>query len=247
MGNSIVVGGYFILSLNKRVDEAKPILLKTIDGRNWRRLNFTAKYQYAYEIVAKDEDNAWITNGYFVYQTNDGGHSWESKRLQNEVTQGGIGPVRRIYFVPPNVLWLVGYHGVMRSPDAGESWETIYHVPVKDDPLLKGLQEEKFLLFSGFPIDNDTILVGGGAPKLGGVIVKINRTLDKFESSLMTTVSSQVNSIVCLGIKNIWFGCPFGILYSYNGGLSWVLQRPKRSLFFEIYRFSIGKKPLYTK
>jgi photosystem II stability/assembly factor-like uncharacterized protein len=133
---------YKVFFVNDRVGwilrgEIRNALLKTMDGgKTWTQLttNLTQPRVEIASIWFADENRGWaagvIRQQPTIWETRDGGSSWNAKYTEARAFEGSIGAMLDVRFVDQTHGWAVGYNGfkatIKVTYDAGQHWITQY-------------------------------------------------------------------------------------------------------------------------
>ncbi len=81
--------------------------------------------------ITKSGDNYFAAGEWGIVIRSEDGENWQQMPVPSQAT------LTAIYFSDANTAWLVGHDAViLKSSDAGESWEIVYAAPEKESPLL---------------------------------------------------------------------------------------------------------------
>ncbi|MEO7357600.1 MAG: YCF48-related protein [Ignavibacteria bacterium] len=201
------------------------IVLKTTNsGINWIDLNFNSGPLNSSSFI---NENVGFIAGDSCFKTSDGGDSW------NQIGNSQIGFINSIHFVNELTGWSAGgYTGfleeaVAKTTNGGFNWFLQYYTGIDDQ------------IKSVFFIDPIHGWIGSPYSMTGATIFRTTNGGDNWIDFYPFT-ESNINSIFFIDVSKGWAcGSNERILYSSNGGISWVHQTPNlinfifRSIFFQ--------------
>jgi photosystem II stability/assembly factor-like uncharacterized protein len=99
------------------------LLLRTTDGGNsWQQVNVPGLWETLSAIRFRDHQNGWAVgmNGVML-RTRDGGASWQRQPV---ATRSWL---TSLDFGPDGTAWVAAEYQLLRSDDAGETWQVLPH------------------------------------------------------------------------------------------------------------------------
>jgi photosystem II stability/assembly factor-like uncharacterized protein len=128
-----------------------------------------------------------------LYKSTDYGESWSR-------INAGYSNVNKIFFVNSSVGFIMGYYKILRTLDAGETWEEVF---TTYDPL------------KTYSIDkNEVVYI---SPWFGKVI----KSTDYGSSWLEIPAPDSVNNFAVIDSLNMWITVHPNLFRTTDGGISW--------------------------
>jgi photosystem II stability/assembly factor-like uncharacterized protein len=206
---------YELASGGIAIGEHGEILKSTNEENDWTKISSEFTYCDLADVFFIDNQNGWVAGSYSspgimpnpcIYNTNDGGLTWTFSNLPIE----GPGYINKLFFTDNQHGWSLGMmiYGVdqvlISTVDGGENWE---------------VQTSEIVANDIYFIDNTM-----------GWIVGENGAIQKSEdggwnwSHQQSGTDRNLNSVIFIDDEIGWVVGDSVILYTANGGGTWVEQ-----------------------
>ncbi len=190
-----------------------------------------------YELQFINEKEGWLAKGKHLWQTQDGGKTWE---LVHQLQSGSHDGFYQLQFINSGQGWVNILNELYKSDDGGRTWSRVitpisdaagnvwtFHLTEKSGWIAGGMYRPMKL---GEPCMNNArgILPGRGYACLKGAVFRTDDGGSSWQEQKIPQRAGRFMSITFTDSDHVWVAGDAGVFHTSNGGRTWSSDEFRR-------------------